>query len=169
MNNSYENNEIHLNNVKKANEVKESAIALIIVGFVGLIFIGLIIFGVINIHLNSIGKCIIGSVMGIFSLFLIVTGFFSINSFKNLLNKTDNEDRITEEITRWYKNELSKDKIDSILIKTGISIDESSKEELFFPRYELIKKILENKFLNLDEKYKEQLCEIIYQELYEEE
>lgn len=151
----------------KANEIKNSAIALIIVGIAGLALVLLVFFNIINLQMTVAWKNISCSFMGIFSLFLIITGFLSIKSFKITLNIAKEEDKITEEIEKWYKTNIKRSVLDEILVRSIPEYDTLDEQELFFYRNSLIYKYLNETFMNLDEKYAEHMAEVIYSEIYE--
>lgn len=151
----------------KAIEIKNSAIALIIVGLLCLIIVLLVFFNVIDLHVTVSWKNICCSFMGIFSLFLIITGILSIKSFKVTLNLAKEEDKITEEIEKWYKINITRTKLDNFIQQNVPEYETLNEEELFFYRNSLIYKTLIDTFMNLDEKYAEHMAEVIYSDLYE--
>lgn len=159
-------NEIYQNKKEQAEDVKASAYALIIVGVVGLILDALCIFGIIPLKISTFTKTITCSTMGFLFLCLIIMGFWSVKSFKNLLSFAKEEDKLTDEIEKWYKKELTAGKIDGMLsdvMETGLP-----EEEKYFHRIEQIKLILTDKFMNLDPAYADNMVETIYQELFED-
>lgn len=158
-------NETYQNKKEQAEDVKASAYALIIVGIVGLILDTLCVFGVIPLKVSTFTKTITCSTMGFLFLCLIIMGFWSVKSFKNLLNFAKEEDKLTDEIEKWYKKELSAEKIDQML--DGVMEDGLAEEEKYFHRFEQIKLILTDKFMNLDPAYADNMVETIYQELFE--
>lgn len=164
--NSYKNSSYENKN-DKAHEYKSSAIALIIIGIIGLIFYCLIFFNVINLHMTLTFKMISCSAMGIFCIFLIVTGIFSFKQVKTILKDAKEEDVITTEIEKWYRRELKPEDIDDVLRSLNNNFDSLNEGDLFFHRCAIIRGRLRNKFMNLDEKYEEFMTENIYQELFE--
>lgn len=159
--------EIYQNKTEQAQEVKSSAAALIIVGIVGLILDILYIFNVLPIKWNVFTKTVTCSVMGVLFVALIVLGFLSAKSVKNLLSFAKEEDKITGEIEKWYQKELTCEQIDAMLENRMES--DLSEEEKYFYRFEQIKYVLTEKFMNLDPAYADNMTEKIYQELYEHE
>ena len=158
-------NEMDQNKKEQAEDVKSSAYALIIVGIAGLILDALCVFGIIPLKVSTFTKTITCSTMGFLFLCLIVMGFWSVKSFKNLLSFAKEEDKLTGEIEKWYKKELSAGKIDDML--KDIMDENLPEEEKYFPRTEQIKLVLSDKFMNLDPAYADNMVETIYQELFE--
>lgn len=152
---------------EKVSEVKNSAIALLIVGILGLIFTTLVFFDIINLRMNISWKFISCSVIGIFSLFLLIMGFFSAKSIKNIIKVSNEEDLLTDEITKWYKSSLNKEIIDNAIKNTESDYSSLNEGDLYFYRSAIIKKLLTEKFVNLDESYTEHITEKIYQDLFE--
>lgn len=159
--------ELYQNKAEQAEEVKSSAYALIIVGFAGLLIIALFAFGIIPINMNLFTKTVTFSVMGLLFVCLIVMGFLSVKSFHNLLDFAKEEDKLTDEIEKWYQKELSREMIDAGLF--GNDENAFSEEEKYFARIERIKALLDNKFMNLKPAYSDNMTETIYQELFENE
>lgn len=148
---------------ERAEEMKSSAFSLIIVGFAGLICMVLLFFEIIPIKLNTFSHYTIPLVMGVIFIILIIAGFLSIKSFKNLKKDAGDEDRLEKEIEDWYKTSLTKDYIEKNL---PVNSDESE-EEKYFTRYAKINALLKGKFMNLDPLFSDHIVEDIYHYLYE--
>lgn len=152
---------------EKAKQYKESAIVLICAGVLGIICIILILLDLFPIQFSSYQKAITGSVMGVFFLCMIVMGVLSVKSFSILKKNAGDEDKLTDEIKKWYQANLTKEYIDS---KIGISANSNEPDEiLFFKRNEFICYEINKKFLNLDKSYIEHIAENAYQEIFEDE
>ena len=150
----------------KASEMKSSAEALFIVGILGIVFVVLVFMDVIKINFTLSGKIIACSTLGILFLFLIVMGFLSAKSFKILQKSAKDEDNLSAEIQKWYKQNLTKEKIDEGLF----SKDDNTAEELkYFNRIKKINLLVSEKFMNLDGAYQDHICEEIYQWVFENE
>lgn len=160
------NYKTYQNKKDKAEDVKASAITLFLVGGVGLIADLLVVFDVTPIHFNLSGKIITCGTMAILFLCMIIFGFVSVKSIKGLRTLAKEEDQLTEEIEKWYHTELSKD-----IIEDGLFVSEEEinmPEELkYFKRSQKIRVLLNQKFMNLEQSYSENLIEKIYQEYFE--
>ena len=152
---------------EKADDMKNSAIALILVGVVGMILVILVFTGVISLNQTLYGKIITCSVMGFLFLVLIVLGFLSIKSFKLLKKNASEEDKMTEEIEKWYKESLTKDIIDNNLFTAEER--KASDEEKYFKRIAKISSLLNDKFMNLENTYSDHITEDIYSYIFENE
>ena len=150
---------------ERAEEMKSSAFSLIIVGVVGLICMVLLFFEVIPVKLNTFSHYTIPLVMGVIFIILIIAGFLSIKSFKNLKKDAGDEDKLAKEIEDWYKANLTKEYIEKNL---PVNPDETE-EEKYFTRYAKINVLLKGKFMNLDPLFSDHIVEDIYQYLYESE
>lgn len=158
---------VYQNKAEQAQEVKSSAVALMVVGIVGLILDILYIFNVLPMKWSLFTKTVTCSVMGVLVVALIILGFLSAKSVKNLMSFAKEEDKMTGEIEKWYQKELTCEQIDAML--EGRMESDLSEEEKYFYRFEQIKYILTEKFMNLDPGYADNMTEKIYQELYEHE
>ena len=150
---------------EKAEDVKGSAFSLIIVGVIGIVFIVLFFAGVIPIPLTDFSKYVTSSVMCIIFVGLIIGGIVSLKSVKNLNKLAAEEEDMQKEIERWYKSNLTADYIDDNLFDDSHDEPEESK---YFLRIVKIKKILKDKYMNLDEGFEDHICEKIYNFLYDE-
>lgn len=159
--------ELYQNKTEQAQEVKSSAFALLIVGVAGLILTVLYALNVIPIKWSVFTKTVCCSVMGVLFVTLIVMGVLSIKSVKNLLSFAREEDKMTGEIEKWYQKELTSEQIDAML--EGTMESSLPEEEKYFYRIEQIRRVLTEKFMNLDPAYADNMTDRIYQELYEHE
>lgn len=154
------------NKVEKAADVKSSAITLFLVGGIGLTADILCVLDLLPVHFNTTGKIITCGTMGILFLCMVIFGFISMKSIKGLLSQANEEDKLTDEIEKWYKKELTKEIIENGLFTTQ---EESLPDELkYFKRSRKILAVLNHKFMNLDQSYADNMAEKIYQYLYEE-
>lgn len=155
------------NKNEKAADVKSSAITLFLVGGMGLVADILCVLDLLPVHFNTTGKVITCGTMGILFLCMVIFGFVSMKSFQGLRNQANEEDKLTDEIEKWYKKELTKEIIEDGLFTTQ---EESLPDELkYFKRSRKILAQLNHKFMNLDQSYADNMAEKIYQYIYEDE
>ena len=155
------------NKNEKAADVKSSAITLFLVGGLGLIADILCVLDLTPIHFTTSGKIITCGTMGILFLCMVIFGFVSMKSFKGLVYQANEEDKLTNEIEKWDKKELTKEIIEEGLFTTQ---EESLPDELkYFKRSRKILALLNHKFMNLDQSYADNIGERIYQYIYEED
>ena len=148
----------------KIEETKSSAWSLIIVGVCGIVFILLYVLGVIPIQLSFFTKYITVSVMGLLFIVLIVMGIISFKSVKSIQKEASEEDKLSEEIRKWYKENLTKEEIDNGMFNDS---DNEPEEMKYFIRISKIKNVINDKFMNLNNSYLDYICEEIYGWLYE--
>ena len=146
---------------QKAEDAKSSGIAMVIVGACVLIFSVLWAFDLLPIRMQIERRFISCGILGAFSLFMLIMGVFSLRSFKKLLVFAQEEDRRTEEILKWGKS-LETKAIDEPMEGLGLA-----EEEKYFGRMEIIGQLMKDRFVNLDPDYADDVCEKIYQELYD--
>ena len=134
------------NSAAKAEDNRTSAYTLLFVGIVGFILVILIFVGVIPIYRNtSTTKYLICGVMGAMFILFIVFGIVSMRNSKILLVKAKSENSLLSELTKWCEENLSAETIDQ-----GLFEEELAEEQKYFKRADKMKKIISDKFMNLD-------------------
>ncbi|MBR6850592.1 MAG: hypothetical protein IKM88_10185 [Lachnospiraceae bacterium] len=146
---------------QKAEDARSSGIAMVIVGACILVFSVLWAFDLLPIRMQIERRFLSCGILGAFSLFMLIMGVFSLRSFKKLLVFAQEEDRRTEEILKWGKS-LETKAIDEPMEGLGLA-----EEEKYFGRMEIIGQLMKDRFVNLDPDYADDVCEKIYQELYD--
>ncbi|MDE7284330.1 MAG: hypothetical protein K2N85_12230, partial [Lachnospiraceae bacterium] len=138
------------NSAQKAEDNKSSAYTLLFLGVIGLIACILILSGVIPMYRNaSTTRYLVCGVMSALFILFIVFGFVSMKSFKVLSLKAKSEDSLLEEITKWCEENLTVEKIDEGLFDN----EEMPEEQKYFARTDKMKKIIQDKFMNLEEAF----------------
>ena len=156
---------VYVNNEERAEENRTSAYTLLSVGTAGLIAVVLFFFGIIPIHMAVFSKYMISGVMGVMFILFLIMGIVSLRNFKLFKKRAAKENNLTAEIRKWCLQNLHKETIDQ-----SLCFDASISEELkYFQRFEIVKKAIQKKFLNLDEAYVERLVEEMYPELFEKQ
>lgn len=155
----------YVNNEERAKENRSSAYTLLLVGGAGLIAVILVFFDVIRLPLAMSNKYMISGVMGVLFLLFIIMGILSMRNSRILAGKARSENNLTLEIRRWCGENIEGSEIDRLL-----TFDEDAGQELkYFGRFEKIKDMIQNQFVNLDEAYLDRLIDEIYPEIFEEE
>ena len=151
------------NSAAKAEDNRTSAYTLLFVGIVGFILVILIFVGVIPIYRNtSTTKYLICGVMGAMFILFIVFGIVSMRNSRILLVKAKSENSLLSELTKWCEENLSAETIDQ-----GLFEEEMAEEQKYFKRADKMKKIISDKFMNLDEALLEHFVDEYYQGLFE--
>lgn len=157
---------VYQNSAAKAEDNKSSAFTLLLVGGAGLLVIILCLLGIIDLNLNETSKYMVYGVMGALFILFLVMGFVSLRSSKIFAQKAQKEDSLTEEIRKWCLADLSAEKVDALFAEETETLSEEMK---YFRRAELMKKLINEKFLNLDEAYLEHFVDEIYPEIFEKD
>lgn len=151
------------NSAQRAEDNKSSAYTLLFIGVIGLIACILILSGVIPMYRNSATtRYLVCGVMSALFILFIVFGFVSMKSFKVLSLKAKSEDSLLEEITKWCEENLTAEKIDEGLFEN----EEIPEEQKYFMRTDKIKKIIQDKFMNLEEAFLDNFIDDYYQNLF---
>lgn len=160
---SYEWVRSYQNSAQKAEDNKSSAYTLLFIGIVGLILCVLILCGVIPLYRNApTTKYLVCGVMSALFILFIVFGIVSMKTFKILSLKAKSEDSLVEEITKWCAENLTKEGIDEGLFEN----EELPEEQKYFKRTEKIKKLIQDKFMNLEESFLDSFIDDYYQNLF---
>ena len=152
------------NSAQKAEENKSSAYTLLFVGVLGFVAVVLILLGIIPLYQNSsTTKYLICGVMGVLFLLFIIFGIVSMRTFKILSVQAKSEDTLLEEITKWCQENLTAELIDNGLL----GMEEMLEEQKYFRRADKMKKMIRDKFMNLDEEFLDHFVDDYYQNLFE--
>lgn len=148
----------------KAENYKSSGFALTFVGGLGLIVMILYILGIIDFHLADNIR-LIGTI--IFTLLFATFLYLGIRSFsdakKQVLLSAD-EEQTDEEIREWFLFNYNSEVIDN---DCAIGEDERKDETSYFSRIDYMKKVILDKYPDVDRAYLENLLEDLYTQTYE--
>lgn len=150
---------------ERAENYKSSAFALLFVGIIGIIFLVLSYLKVIPINLAANINALFYVVMGFMFIAFIFIGIKTMSSAKAIAQTADDEDKLTEDIYTYFKMSCSATSIDEIAFTEDSAL--LSEEEKFFPRSNTIKRIIIDKFGQLDEAYLTELTESVYSSIFE--
>lgn len=154
---------VYMNHAERAEENRTSAYTLLVVGGIGLIAIILFFLDVIHIQVTLISKYMISGVMGVMFILFIIMGVVSMRNSRILEKKAGKENNLTQEIKKWCAENLSMDVIDGELAMEGLS-----EEMKYFQRFDKVKTMIQNQFMNLDDAYLDRLIDEVYPEVFEE-
>lgn len=153
------------NSAAKAEDNRASAYTLFFVGILGFICDMLAFTGAIPIfHSTGTTRYLVCGVMGALFVLFVVFGIVSMRDSKILLVQAESENSLLSELTKWCKENLSAEQIDSEL-----SDEEMSEEQKYFKRTDQMKAIINDKFMNLDQGLLEHFVDEYYQGLFERE
>lgn len=147
---------------EKADEARNSAIALLLIGIIGLAFEALVVFHVLPLEINGLtGKILYGFMACVF-LGLIIGALLSFSTAKRLREAIVDESGIKEEILKFCKE----DAVDTAL--KLIPVKEEEDESVYFARMDFLKSAIrqEPKFKDVDPELIEGLLDENYQELF---
>lgn len=151
------------NKKNKAEDFKSSAYTLLIVGIAGIVALVLMELHIIPVSLAAPGKYITYGVMGALFLIFIVAGIHSFTSAKKYAYEAETEDELTEQINKWCKETLTKEKIEQ---STSVA-DDLPDEMKYFKYFATLKAMISKQFGELDPSYLESLAEEVYSDLFD--
>lgn len=149
---------------EKAEDNKSSAVTLLSFGIVGFAVIVLAALDIISFPLASSSKVIIYGVMGTMFLMFIIMGFVSAKNAKKYAKEANIEDNLSSEIRKWCDENMTKDFIDKGLFAEDEA--DFSEEAKYFKRFERMKEMISNRFMNLEEDYLNRFIDEYYQEVF---
>lgn len=153
---------VYVHHSERHQELLSSAYSLLIVGGIGLVLILLWVLGIIQLPVSGFSKNMMEIVLGILCIIFIVIGLGCLKSARTVAKLAMEEDKLTSEITQWFKKSFDTFVIDA-------DIDEHLEEEVkYFKRCEAMKQIIRQSYGTLDEGYLDRLIEELYQYLYED-
>ncbi|MBP5606825.1 MAG: hypothetical protein J6X66_00970 [Lachnospiraceae bacterium] len=149
---------------QKASEARGSALALMIVGLVVMALTLLWAFNLMPGNMSMSRRFIMCGVLGAMSIIMLIGSAFSMKSSKLLLKGAKAEDKRTEEIMKWAKDNLSAKELDDGMIREDTDFED---EEKCILRMQRISYLLDLKFMNLEPAYVDEMSERIYLMIYE--
>ena len=143
----------YVNSALQAEENRSSAWTLLVIGGMGILGIILCITGIIPLRIGN-PYMFYGVMSAVFLLF-VVMGAVSMKNAKIFAKKAESENSLRDSLLKWSSENLTIEKIDAQIENT----EELSEEILYFKRYEIIKKMMNHQFMNLDQGFLEKLID----------
>lgn len=157
---------IYRNSAQKAEDNRTSAWPLLTVGVLGLVFLALAMLDVIPLKFGGITRFMVYGVMfALFVLFLVM-GIVSLRNSKIFARKAESENTLFDSMKSWCLSNLTPEGIDEDLFQKEDGLTEEVK---YFERHAKLKRILSDKYMNLDEGFLEDFVDRIYEEIYKEQ
>ena len=157
---------LYRNSAQKAEDNRTSAWPLLTVGVLGLVFLALAMLDVIPLRFGGITRFMVYGVMfALFVLFLVM-GIVSLRNSKIFARKAESENTLFDSMKSWCLSNLTPEGIDEDLFQKENELTEEMK---YFERHAKLKRILSDKYMNLDEGFLEDFVDRIYEEIYKEQ
>lgn len=155
---------VYQNYEEKAADNKSSAYTLLGVGAVGAAAVLLSFFDVISLPIFGFSKYIVLGVLGVMFLFFIVMGIVSMKNAGKYAKKAESEKELTKELEKWFVEYVTAEKVDE-----GLFTEEEAdfnEEQKYFKRFDKMKELLSERFLNLNEGYMDRFLDKHYQDIF---
>lgn len=153
---------VYVHHSERHQELLSSAYSLLTVGVAGLVIVLLSVLKIISLPFPEATNHLMEITLGVLCIIFIFAGLHSLKSAHSIKKLAKEEDKLTSEITQWFKKSF-----DTFVIDTDI--EETLPEEIkYFKRCEAMKQIIKRSYGNLDEGYLDRLIEELYQYLYED-
>lgn len=152
----------YVNSEEQAEENRSSAWTLLIVGGVGMLVMILGILGIIPLKLGN-PYMFYGVMSAVFILFLVM-GAVSFKNAKLFAKKAESDNSLKDSLLKWCKENLTAETVDGQIEGAA----EMAEEVLYFKRYEIIKKMMNHQFMNLDQGFLDKLIDdVVYDMVFE--
>lgn len=158
---------VYQNYEEKAADNKSSAYTLLGVGAIGVVAILLCFLDVIKLPLNASSKVVILGVLGAMFLFFVVMGVVSMKNAGKYAKKAESEKELTKELEKWFVEYVTAEKIDDGLFSEEET--ELREEQKYFKRFDRMKELLSERFINLNEGYVDRFLDKHYQDIFGED
>lgn len=155
---------VYQNYEEKAADNKSSAWTLLVVGPAGLIVILLCVLDVIRLPFSESSKFMILGVLGAMFLFFVIMGVVSMKNAGKYAKKAESEKELTKELEKWFVEYVTAEKIDEGLFEEEEA--DFSDEQKYFKRFDRMKELLSERFLNLNEGYMDRFLDKHYQDIF---
>ncbi len=157
-----ERSHVYIHHSERHQELLSSAYSLLIVGIIGLLAVLLSVLNIISLPFPETTNLMMEITIGVLCLIFVIVGLHCLKSAHSVKQLAKEEDKLTSEITQWFKKSF-----DNFVIDTDI--EETLPEEIkYFKRCEAMKQIIKHSYGELDEGYLDRLIEELYQYLYED-
>ena len=152
----------------RAAEERNSAYALLVFGVLGILISLGWAFDLLPGTMGIARRFILTSCLSLLSIVLLLLGGFSMRRSQRLLRRVKDEDKRTDEILKWASETIRADELDASLFSEDE--EEITEEEArYFFRYNALKRLVSDHFMNLEPEYTEDICEEIYTRLFEKQ
>lgn len=159
---------IYRGSAERAEDNKSSAWTLLSVGTIGIIVLVLIMTGIIPLYFYGVTKYMVYGVLFAMFILFIVMGAVSLRNSKIFAKKAESESTLSDTMKEWCMNHLQAGMLDISLFGEDEEAASLSPEVKYFKRSEEIKRLLSDKFMNLDEGFLDDFVDHIYEELFED-
>ncbi len=155
---------VYQNYEEKAADNKSSAYTLLGIGAVGAVVILLALLNVISLPLSSSTKYVTLGMMEAMFVFFAVMGVVSMKNAGKYAKKAESEKELTKELEKWFVEYVTAEKIDNDLFTEEEA--DFSEEQKYFKRFDRMKELLSERFLNLNEGYVDRFLDKHYQDIF---
>lgn len=150
---------LYLDGADKVKDYRSTGYCFTAVGLLGMVAVAAaIVLGYLNLGITS------GAMFVMFLIFFLI-GVKSFMSVKTMAKEVEQSDSLMDTITAWCQENLNKEDIDAM-----IDVEMDSSEMLYFERFNCIKKLINDKFMNLDQALLERyIDDTVYEMIFGEE
>ena len=148
---------------EQADDARNSAVALIIVGVLGLTFEALVVFHVLPLQVNGIPGAVLYGFMALVFAILLVSGIMSIFTAKRLRGAIVEEKNYTDEVVAFCKENAV-----DFVTKMIPDAKEENDESAYFNRIGLLKMLIrrEDKFAEIEDDVLDNILDENYSEIF---
>ncbi len=150
---------LYLNGEDKVKDYRSTGYCFTGLGLLGMVAVAIAVaLEYLSLNITS------GAMFVLFLLFFLI-GIKSFMSVKSMAKEVEQSDNVIDAINAWCKDNLTQEKIDAM-----IDMEMDSPEMIYFERFNCIKKLINDKFMNLDQAFLDRFIdETIYEMVFGEE
>lgn len=150
---------LYLDGADKVKDYRSTGYCFTAVGLLGMVAVAAsIMLGYLHLGITT------GAMFVMFLIFFLI-GIGSFKSVKAMKKEVEQSDSLMDTITIWCQENLKKENIDAM-----IDVEMDSSEMLYFERFNCIKKLINDKFMNLDQALLERyIDDTVYEMIFGEE
>lgn len=144
----------------KKEDMKSTAYSFTLIGIAGIILLILFLAGVFPVETAIHTKIMSGIVMGGMFLIFLCVGLHSFSQIKQLDKEADCEEDTYAKIIEWFRSTYTASDIDA-----EVNL-EQPEEMLYFSRYEIMGRFIQESFGDLEESFLDHIIEDLYSEFF---
>lgn len=144
----------------KKEDMKSTAYSFTLIGIAGIILLILLLADVLPVEIAIHTKIMTGIVMGGMFLIFLYVGLHAFSQINQLDKEADCEEDTYAKIIEWFRSTYTSSDIDA-----EVNL-EQPEEMLYFSRYEIMGRLIQESFGDLEESFLDHIIENLYSEFF---
>ena len=158
-----ENHKPYRTAADRVSDVQSSGYTLVGVGAIGMVGLLLCVLGVVPLSIGGPGMFITYGTMGALFLIFLFAGIRSLMRVAPLMEEAEREQEKIEEIEKYFTDNYDAAKIDDVAFDSSDALQEDE----YYARTRVMKRVITDRFIELDAAFLEFIVDDLYQDIYE--